>query len=57
MDQQLKKEIIRREELYRIRRPLNSYDIAAVETWLEYAAQQGYHLVEFKGYHGLFEKG
>ena len=57
MDQQLKKEIIRREELYRIRRPLNSYDIAAVETWLEDEAQQGYHLVEFKGYHGLFEKG
>lgn len=57
MDEQLQKEITRREELYRIRRPLNGYDIAAAETWLEDEAQQGYHLVEFKGYHGLFEKG
>lgn len=57
MSEQLKEEIIRKEETYRIRRPLNSYDIAAVETWLEDEAQQGYHLVEFKGSHGLFEKG
>lgn len=57
MSEQLKEEIIRKEETYRIRRPLSSYDIAAVETWLEDEAQQGYHLIEFKGSHGLFEKG
>lgn len=50
-------ETVREVETHKIRRPLNSYDIAAVETWLEDEAEQGYHLVEFKGSHGLFEKG
>jgi len=57
VNEQLKEELIHKEETYKIRRPLNSYDIAAVETWLEDEAQQGYHLMEFKGAHGLFEKG
>ena len=48
---------IRKTETYKVRRPLNSYDIVAVETWLEDEAQRGYHLLEFKGSHGVFEKG
>ena len=51
------KETIRKTETYKVRRPLNSYDIVAVETWLEDQAQQGYHMLEFKGSHGVFEKG
>ena len=50
-------ETIRKTETYKVRRPLNSYDIVAVETWLEDQAQQGYHLLEFKSSHGVFEKG
>ena len=57
MNVQQDEQSIRKAETYKERRPLNSYDIVAVETWLEDQAQQGYHLVEFKGSHGVFEKG
>lgn len=39
------------------RRPLNGYDVAAVETWLEDRAQQGLHLLDFEGSHAIFMEG
>ena len=39
------------------RRPLNGYDIAAMETWLEDRAQQGLHLLDFEGSHAVFTEG
>lgn len=45
------------DNIYKELRPLNVYDVAANETWLEDMAREGYHLTGFKGYSGVFEKG
>lgn len=42
---------------YKELRPLNAWDVAANECWLEDMARQGYHLTDFKRYSGVFEKG
>ena len=42
---------------YKELRPLNVWDVAANEAWLEDLARQGYHLTEFKRYSGVFEVG
>ena len=42
---------------YKELRPLNVYDVAANECWLEDMAREGYHLTGFKGSSGVFEKG
>ncbi len=43
--------------VYKELRPLNVYDVAANEAWLEDLARQGYHLTDFKRYSGVFEVG
>lgn len=42
---------------YKELRPLNAYDVAANECWLENLAREGYHLTGFKRYSGVFEQG
>lgn len=46
-----------RKEVYKELRPLNAYDIAANETWLEDLAREGFHLTGFSGTKGVFERG
>jgi len=45
------------DNIYKELRPLNVYDIAANECWLEDMAHEGYYLTGFKGYSGVFEQG
>lgn len=45
------------DHVYKELRPLNVYDLAANECWLEDMAREGYHLTGFKGYSGVFEQG
>lgn len=45
------------DNIYKELRPLNVYDVAANECWLEDMAREGYHLTGFKRYSGVFEKG
>ena len=38
-------------------RPLNIYDVAANEIWLEDMSRQGYHLKDFGNFNGVFQRG
>ena len=39
---------------YREFRPVELYDVAAVESWLEERDREGYHLLRFRGLYGIF---
>ena len=41
---------------YREFRPVELYDVAAVESWLEERDREGYHLLRFRGL-ALFHEG
>lgn len=45
-----------KDTVYKELRPANQYDVAANETWLEDMARQGYRLVGFTGWNGVFQK-
>ena len=42
---------------YREFRPVELYDVAAVESWLEERDREGYHLLRFRGLYGIFLSG
>ena len=39
---------------YREFRPVELYDVAAVESWLEERDREGYHLLRFRWLYGIF---
>ena len=41
---------------YKEARPASTYDVAAIETWLEDRAREGYRLVGFRGIYGHFDR-
>ena len=45
---------LRKKQEYKELRPVGTYDVAALESWLEERAREGYRLIRFKGLYGLF---
>ena len=40
---------LRKKQEYKELRPVGTYDVAALESWLEERAREGYRLIRFKG--------
>ena len=45
---------LRKKQEYKELRPVTLYDVAALESWLEERARDGYRLIRFKGLYGIF---
>lgn len=45
---------LRKKQEYKELRPVGTYDVAALESWLEERAREGYRLIRFKGLYGIF---
>ena len=43
-----------RKQEYRELRPAELYDVAVMESWLEERDREGYHLLRFRGFYGIF---
>lgn len=45
---------LRKKQKYKELRPVGTYDVAALESWLEERGREGYRLIRFKGLYGIF---
>ena len=45
---------LRKKQEYKELRPVGTYDVTALESWLEERGREGYRLIRFKGIYGIF---